>query len=63
MPARCGDQLPRIAAAVRGIIEGRPPSLIGEERGEVVYVRIGETAGKQRRLDEGSLELVSSPSV
>jgi 6-phosphofructokinase 1 len=51
------------AAAVRAIIEGRAPSLIGEERGEVVYVPIAETAGKHRRLDEKSLELVSSLSI
>jgi hypothetical protein len=29
----------------------------------VVYVPIAETAGKQRRLDERSLELVSTLSI
>jgi len=51
------------AAAVRGIIERRPSALVGEERGEVVYVPIAETVVKQRHLDERSLELVSSLSI
>ena len=51
------------AAAVRGIIEGWPPSLFGEERGEVVRVPLAEAVTKRRHLDEKSLELVSSLSI
>ena len=50
-------------AAVRGIAEGKPPSLVGEEHGEVTLVPLSEVAGKQRRLDPSLIELVSTLSM
>ncbi len=51
------------AAAVRGIIEGRPSSLIGEHRGEIVYVPLAEVPEGSPRLDPDLVELVSALSV
>jgi len=50
-------------AAVRAIAEGKPPSLVGEEHGEVTLVPLAEVAGKQRRLDPSLIELVSTLSM
>jgi 6-phosphofructokinase 1 len=50
-------------AAVKAIIKGRPPSLVGEARGEVAYVPLSEVGGLQRRLDEGLIDLVSTLSI
>ncbi len=50
-------------AAIKAIVEGRPPSLVGEDHGEVAYVPFADVAGKQRRLDPGLIELVSTLSL
>ena len=50
-------------AAVRGLVEGKPPSLVGEERGSIVYVPLGEAIRKERRIDAASIELVSLLSI
>ncbi len=50
-------------AAVKAIVDGRPPSLVGEVHGEVTLVPLGDLAGKQRRLDPGLIELVSMLSI
>jgi 6-phosphofructokinase 1 len=46
------------AAAVEGVAAGREPSLIGEERGEVVYVPLAEASDRQRGLDPRLFDLV-----
>jgi 6-phosphofructokinase 1 len=47
-------------AAVRAIIEERLPSLVGEERGEVVYLPLSQAPGKPRRIDSSLIELIST---
>ena len=46
------------AAAVKAILDGAGPTLIGEERGVIVRVPLGEAASKRRPLDPSLIELV-----
>ena len=50
-------------AAVRGLVEGKSSSLVGEDRGEIVYVPLTEAVRKERRIDPASIELVSLLSI
>jgi 6-phosphofructokinase 1 len=50
-------------AALRGIIECKPPSLVGEERGEIVYVPLAHAAEKHRQLDQSLIDLVPRLSI
>lgn len=51
------------AAAVEALARRRPPTLIGEERGEVVCLPLEEAAQRRRRLDPSLVELVYRLSV
>lgn len=51
------------AAAVKGIVDGRPSSLVGEERGDIVYLPLAKVPEKSRRLDTELIQLVSLLSV
>ncbi len=50
-------------AAVRAIIEDRPPSLVGESGGQVAFVPLSEVSGQKRVLDPSLIELVSVLSI
>lgn len=51
------------AAAVKAIVEGRPSSLIGEDRGEIAYVPLNEVPERSRRLDPELIQLVGILSI
>jgi 6-phosphofructokinase 1 len=51
------------AEAVKAILEGVGPSLIGEERGAMVRVPLGEVASQRRQLDPSLIELVHQLST
>ena len=51
------------AGAVRAVLDGAGPSLIGEERGAIVCVPLGEVANKRRPLDHSLIELVHQLST
>jgi len=51
------------AGAVRAVLDGAGPSLIGEERGAIVCVPLGEVANKRRPLDPSLIELVHQLST
>ena len=51
------------AGAVKAILDGAGPSLIGEERGAIVRVPLGEVANKRRPLDPSLIELVHQLST
>jgi 6-phosphofructokinase 1 len=50
-------------AAVRAILDGAPPTLIGEERGEIVRVPLYEAAERRRSLDPSLIDLVHQLST
>jgi 6-phosphofructokinase 1 len=50
-------------AAVRALVEERPSSLVGEDRGAVICVTLEEAMTKERRVDPASTELVSLLSI
>jgi 6-phosphofructokinase 1 len=51
------------AGAVRAILDGAGPSLIGEERGAIVFVPLGEVASQRRQLDQSLIDLVHQLST
>ena len=51
------------ADAVKAILEGTGPSLIGEERGAIVRIPLGEVASQRRQLDPSLIELVHQLST
>jgi 6-phosphofructokinase 1 len=51
------------AAAVKAIVDGAGPTLIGEERGAIVRVPLGEAASRRRPLDPSLIELVHQLST
>jgi 6-phosphofructokinase 1 len=51
------------AEAVKAILEGAGPSLIGEERGAMVRVPLGEVTSQRRQLDPALIELVHQLST
>ena len=51
------------AGAVKAILDGAGPSLIGEERGEIVFVPLGEVASQRRQLDQSLIDLVHQLST
>jgi 6-phosphofructokinase 1 len=51
------------AGAIKAILDGAGPSLIGEERGAIVRVPLGEVANKRRPLDPSLIELVHQLST
>ncbi len=50
-------------AAVRAILDGAPPALIGEERGEIVRVPLHEVEERRRSLDPALIDLVHQLST
>ena len=51
------------AGAVKAILDGAGPSLIGEERGAIVRVPLGEVATQRRQLDQSLIDLVHQLST
>lgn len=51
------------AGAVQAILDGAGPSLIGEERGAIVRVPLGEVATQRRQLDQSLIDLVHQLST
>lgn len=51
------------ADAVKAILDGAGPSLIGEERGAIVRVPLGEVTSQRRQLDPSLIELVHQLST
>jgi 6-phosphofructokinase 1 len=51
------------AGAVKAILDGAGPSLIGEERGAIVFVPLGEVASQRRQLDQSLIDLVHQLST
>ncbi len=51
------------AGAVRAILEGAAPSLIGEERGAIVCVPLSDVVNRRRPLDPSLIELVHQLST
>jgi 6-phosphofructokinase 1 len=51
------------AGAVKAILDGAGPSLIGEERGAIVRVPLNEVANRRRPLDPSLIELVHQLST
>jgi 6-phosphofructokinase 1 len=51
------------AGAVQAILDGAGPSLIGEERGAIVRVPLGEVASQRRQLDQSLIDLVHQLST
>jgi len=51
------------AAAVRALVEERPSSLIGEERGRIVEVPFDSVESATRPLDPALIDLVHSLAV
>ena len=49
--------------AVKAILDGSPPALIGEERGAIVRVPLGEAADRRRTLDPALIDLVHQLST
>ncbi len=50
-------------AAVRAIVDGREPSVVGEDRGAVAYVPLSKALERRPALDPSLIELVSLLSV
>jgi hypothetical protein len=51
------------AGAVKAILDGAGPSLIGEERGAIVRVPLADVANRRRPLDPALIELVHELST
>jgi len=51
------------AGAVRAILDGAPPSLIGEDRGAIVCSPLSEVVNRRRALDPSLIELVHQLST
>jgi 6-phosphofructokinase 1 len=51
------------AGTVQAILDGAGPSLIGEERGAIVRVPLGEVASQRRQLDQSLIDLVHQLST
>ena len=51
------------AGAVKGIVEGKVSSVVGEDRGQIAYVPLTEVPEKSLKLDTELLDLVALLSL